>query len=106
VGDIKQRILGVFTEMNAPAAFVCEIQAVMGVQDSAAVARGLAELVTCGDIIVVPHEAPDRHLGDIDLRIAACIDHAAKEPELTAIAHAETKWTLWLRDFFSSHRCS
>jgi hypothetical protein len=62
-------------------------------------AAALARLVERGEIIVVTKPAPDVHLADADLRIAARVAPQAEDA-------IESTWRSWLRDFLASHRCS
>ena len=62
-------------------------------------AAALQHLVETGEILIVTKPAPDVHLNDTDLRIAARIT-----PDTSAAV--EAAWRAFLREFLSSHRCS
>ncbi len=52
-------------------------------------------------VLVADHAAPDIHLESADLRVVALVrtgDHAA-------MAAADGVWDVWLRGFYSTHRC-
>ena len=105
----EQEILQVFERRGTSALFVSELQHGVGpAADPQRFSSALERLAARGDILIVAKPAPDPHLADADLRIAAAV--ASAEPraaaESAAAAAAESAWSDWLRDFLSSHRCS
>jgi hypothetical protein len=93
-------ILDVFDRRAAAALFVTEVQyGIVPPRDPAEFAAALEQLVKRGEIVIVNKPAPDVHLADADLRIAARVAPDA------GIA-IETAWQRWLADFLSTHRCS
>jgi len=68
-------------------------------REPAEFAAALQRLVERGELIIVTKPAPDVHLADADLRIAARV-----APD--AAGAIESAWHGWLRDFLASHRCS
>jgi hypothetical protein len=96
----EEAIVDVFERRSAAALFVTEVQYGIAPQrDPAEFAAALQRLVERGEIIIVTKPAPDVHLADADLRIAARTAPGAE----VAI---ESTWHGWLRDFLSTHRCS
>jgi hypothetical protein len=96
----EEAIVDVFDRQSAAALFVTEVQYGIAPQrDPAEFAAALQRLVDRGEIIIVNKPAPDVHLADADLRIAARV-----APD--AGAAIEAAWQSWLRDFLASHRCS
>lgn len=96
----EEAIVDVFERRSAPALFVTEVQyGIAPRRDPAEFAAALQRLVERGEIIIVTKPAPDIHLADADLRIAARV-----APD--ADAAIESAWHNWLRDFLASHRCS
>ena len=96
----EEAIVDVFERRSAAALFVTEVQyGIVPQRDAAEFSAALARLVERGEIVIVTKPAPDVHLTDADLRIAARVAPNAE----SAI---EATWLGWLRDFFASHRCS
>jgi hypothetical protein len=96
----EEAIVNVFEQRSARALFVTELQyGIVPQPDPTEFAAALQRLVDRGEIIIVSKPAPDIHLADADLRIAAPVTADAG----TAI---ETTWQRWLSDFLSTHRCS
>ena len=96
----EEAIVDVFEQRSAAALFVTEVQyGIVPQRDPAEFSAALARLVERGEIIIVTKPAPDVHLEEADLRIAARTAPGAD----TAI---EATWNGWLRDFLSTHRCS
>jgi hypothetical protein len=97
---VEEAIVDVFERRSTAALFVTEVQYGIAPQrDPAEFAAALQRLVDRGEIIIVTKPAPDIHLADADLRIAARVAPGAD----VAI---EATWLNWLRDFLASHRCS
>ena len=96
----EEAIVEVFEQRSAAALFVTEVQyGIVPQRDPAEFSAALQRLVERGEIIIVTKPAPDVHLEDADLRIAA-------RPALGAEIAIEATWNGWLRDFLSTHRCS
>jgi hypothetical protein len=96
----EEAIVDVFERRSAAALFVTEVQYGIAPQrDPAEFAAALQRLVDRGEIIIVTKPAPDIHLADADLRIAARV---APDADVAI----ESTWHGWLRDFLASHRCS
>ena len=96
----EEAIVDVFERRAVSALFVTEVQYGIAPQrDPAEFAAALQRLVERGEIIIVTKPAPDVHLNDADLRIAARVAPDAE-------GAIEATWTGWLRDFLSTHRCS
>jgi hypothetical protein len=96
----EEAIVDVFERRSAAALFVTEVQYGIAPQrDPAEFAAALQRLVERGEIIIVTKPAPDVHLADADLRIAARV---APEADVAI----EATWHAGLRDFLASHRCS
>ena len=96
----EEAIVDVFEQRSAAALFVTEVQyGIVPQRDPAEFSAALARLVERGEIIIVTKPAPDVHLEDADLRIAA-------RPAPDAETAIEATWNGWLRDFLSTHRCS
>lgn len=96
----EEAIVDVFERRSAVALFVTEVQyGIVPQRDPAEFSAALARLVERGEIIIVTKPAPDVHLMDADLRIAARVAPNAENA-------IEATWRGWLRDFFASHRCS
>ena len=96
----EEAIGDVFERRSEPALFVTEVQYGISPQrDPVEFAAALERLVERGEIIIVTKPAPDIHLADADLRIAA-------RPAPDADVAIETASHGWLRDFLSTHRCS
>ena len=96
----EEAIVDVFERRSATALFVTEVQYGIAPQrEPAEFSAALARLVERGELIIVTKPAPDVHLADADLRIAARVAPNAD-------AAIDAAWHGWLRDFFASHRCS
>jgi hypothetical protein len=96
----EEAIVDVFERQSAAALFVTEVQYGIAPQrEPAEFSAALQRLVERGELIIVTKPAPDVHLVDADLRIAARVAPNAEEA-------IETTWRSWLRDFLASHRCS
>lgn len=96
----EEAIVDVFERRSAAALFVTEVQyGIMPQRSPAEFSAALQRLVERGEIVIVSKPAPDVHLADADLRIAARVAPNAE-------AAIEAAWQTWLRDFFASHRCS
>ncbi len=96
----EEAIVDVFGRRSAAALFVTELQyGIVPRREPEEFAAALARLVERGELIIVTKPAPDVHLADADLRIAARVAPHAE-------AAIEAAWHAWLRDFLSSHRCS
>jgi hypothetical protein len=96
----EEAIVDVFERRAAAALFVTEVQyGIAPRREPAEFSAALARLVERGELIIVTKPAPDIHLADADLRIAARVAPNAEEA-------VETAWRAWLRDFLASHRCS
>ncbi|HEY5349571.1 MAG TPA: hypothetical protein VIJ64_07555 [Candidatus Lustribacter sp.] len=97
---VEEAIVDVFERRSAAALFVTEVQYGIAPQrEPEEFAAALARLVERGEIIIVTKPAPDVHLADADLRIAARVAPHAEDA-------IEATWRSWLRDFLASHRCS
>lgn len=103
----EREILRVFERRNAGALFVTELQFGVGPAEPSQFDAALERLAERGEIVIVTKSAPDPHLADADLRIAAPIDAGRPRPEAesSALAATEAAWRDWLRDFLSTHRC-
>ncbi|HEV8022765.1 MAG TPA: hypothetical protein VGP41_15935 [Candidatus Lustribacter sp.] len=96
----EEAIVDVFERRAAAALFVTEVQyGLVPPRDPSEFAAALEQLVQRGEIIIVTKPAPDVHLADADLRIAARVAPGAGNA-------IETAWQSWLADFLSTHRCS
>jgi hypothetical protein len=96
----EEAIVDVFERRAVTALFVTEVQyGIVPQREPAEFAAALDRLAKRGDVVVVTKPAPDEHLADADLRIVALTSPGAG-------AAIEAAWHSWLRDFFSSHRCS
>ena len=96
----EEAIVDVFERQSAAALFVTEVQYGIAPQrEPAEFSAALQRLVERGELIIVTKPAPDVHLADADLRIAARVAPHAEEA-------IESAWRSWLRDFLSTHRCS
>jgi hypothetical protein len=96
----EEAIVNVFERRSVAALFVTEVQyGIEPQREPVEFAAALGRLVQRGEIVIVTKPAPDVHLADADLRIAAL-----SVPD--AGAAIEAAWQSWLRDFFASHRCS
>ena len=96
----EEAIVDVFERRSVGALFVTEVQYGIAPQrDPAEFAAALQRLVERGELIIVTKPAPDVHLADADLRIAARVAPDAE-------GAIESAWHGWLRDFLASHRCS
>jgi nitrate reductase assembly molybdenum cofactor insertion protein NarJ len=96
----EEAIVDVFDRRAKTALFVTEVQYGIAPQrDPGEFAAALQHLVETGEIIIVTKPAPDVHLSDADLRIAA-----RAVPD--ASAAVEAAWQGFLREFLASHRCS
>ena len=96
----EEAIVDVFERRAVAALFVTEVQYGISPQrDPAEFAAALARLAERGELIIVSKPAPDVHLSDADLRIAA-------RPAPEAGAAIEAAWNEFLREFLSTHRCS
>ena len=96
----EEAIVDVFARRSAAALFVTEVQYGIAPQrEPAEFDAALERLVERGEIIIVTKPAPDIHLADADLRIAARVAPDAERA-------IEAAWHGWLRDFLSQHRCS
>ena len=96
----EEAIVDVFERRSAAALFVTEVQyGLVTPQEPAEFAAALERLVERQALIIVTKPAPDIHLADADLRIAARVTPDAE-------AAIEATWLGWLRDFLASHRCS
>jgi hypothetical protein len=103
----ESEILRVFERRNAGALFVTELQSGVGPAASPEFDAALDRLARRGEIVIVTKSAPDPHLADVDLRIAAPVASGRPRPEAesSAVAATEAAWRDWLRDFLSTHRC-
>jgi hypothetical protein len=96
----EEAIVDVFEQRSAAALFVTEVQyGIVPQRDTAEFSAALARLVERGELIIVAKPAPDVHLKDADLRIAA-------RPAPNVESAIEITWNGWLRDFLANHRCS
>jgi len=97
---VEEAIVDVFERRSAAALFVTEVQYGIAPQrEPEEFAAALARLVERGEIIIVTKPAPDVHLADADLRIAARVAPHAEDANRGDLRS-------WLRDFLASHRCS
>jgi hypothetical protein len=96
----EEAIVDVFDRRAVAALFVTEIQYGIAPQrDPAEFNAALQHLADRGELIIVTKPAPDVHLSDADLRIAA-------RPTAGASDAVESAWNDFLREFLQSHRCS
>src|SRR5690349_8412551 len=91
-------VLRTLSQQRPPALFFSELAArVPGTLDPV-----VAELEAAGAVLVLAHEAPDRHLEGLDLRVVAM---APDGDDAVAVEAAEAVWSRWLREFLGTHRC-
>jgi len=91
-------VLRTLSQQQPPALFVSELAA----RISSPLEPALAELEAARAVLVLAHEAPDRHLEGLDLRVVAA---APEGDEARAVEAAEAVWSRWLREFLATHRC-
>ena len=100
-------VLQALAHMNPAAAFVAELQTVLGARfEPDSFARALARLAAAGSLTITAKPSPDPHLDDVDLRVVALVDGHDALARARAAEATERHWTAWLREFFANHRCS
>jgi hypothetical protein len=68
--------------------------------------QALSELQDEGVVIVRDNFCADPHLANVDLRVAALVDHAAgAEAHALALHEIDLAWNKWLGEYLANHRC-
>ncbi len=68
--------------------------------------RALGELQAEGVVIVRDNFCADPHLANVDLRVAALVDHGfGAEAHAVALHEIDLAWNKWLGEYLANHRC-
>lgn len=105
--DIRADVLSLLRAAPRQTLFVSQLTARLSEAGShpGELDSGLSELAERGLVVVTTHQAPDRHLADMDLRTVALIASAAPEATQQARERTAAAWDEFLRRFLAAHRC-
>ncbi len=101
--ELGEQILHTLQRRQPPAAFIAEVAAALQPAQPAEIEETIARLDEVGQLLVVPHAAPDIHLESTDLRVIAPVPDP--QDESAARDAAEEFWGMWLRTFLANHHC-
>jgi hypothetical protein len=97
--SLANTILDTLRQHPAGAAIVTEVRAAVKSGD---LETSLRQLVDSDRVLVLTEPAPDPHLEQFDLRVAALVPDGDRGAALEA---ARDVWGSWVRQFLANHRC-